>query len=276
MHVHTVAGYQGERLYTTWHPPYASPKGTVIWVHGYAEHSGRYRGIVDYLAQRGWGGVAWDLRGHGRSTGRRGFVTDLEEYLYDLTAIWTHWREKIHFPVVLFGHSLGGLIVLRYSQKYAEVWRPAAILISAPLIQLKMEVPSWKRALGHVAARLFPTLSLPSGLQPGQLTHDEEAALAYAQDPLVFRTATAGWFAAIQRAQVELWRDLPRLTEGNYLFLVPDQDPVCNSDVTQRFFHQLPAASKKLILYSDSYHEPLHETFRSKVYEDILGYLNAL
>lgn len=276
MHVHTVPGYQGERLYTTWYPPVGQPRGTVVWVHGYAEHSGRYEAVVRHLAQQGWGSLTMDLRGHGRSTGRRGFVTDLEEYLYDLTAIWTHWREKVHAPAVLFGHSLGGLIVLRYRQKYGEIWTPAATIISAPLIQLRLEVPGWKKALGNVAARLFPTLSLPSGLDPKQLTHDEEAALAYAQDPLVFRTATAGWFSAVQRAQSELWRDVPRLTEGRYLFLLPEQDPVCDTGAAQRFFHHLPAAEKKLILYPDSYHEPLHETFRERVYHDLSTYLQTI
>lgn len=276
MHVHTVAGYQGERLYTAWYPAERHAQGTVVWVHGYAEHSGRYEAVIKYLAERGWGSLTMDLRGHGRSTGRRGFITDLEEYLYDLTAVWTHWREKITPPAVLFGHSLGGLIVLRYRQKYSDLWSPAATIISAPLIQLKLHVPGWKKTLGRVAARLFPTLSLPSGLEPGDLTHDREEALAYAQDPLVFRTATAGWFAAVQRAQAALWRDLPRLAEGKYLFLLPDQDPICDSDATQRFFHHLPAPDKKIIVYENSYHEPLHETFREKVYHDLIQYLQAL
>ncbi|MCX7764097.1 MAG: lysophospholipase [Bacteroidia bacterium] len=276
VHVHTVAGYQGERLYTRWYPPQASSKGTVVWIHGYAEHSGRYEGIIQYLSERGWGSIAWDLRGHGRSTGRRGFITDVEEYLYDLTAVWTHWREKVGGSAVLFGHSLGGLIALRYRQKYSEIWTPAATLISAPLIQLKMEVPGWKKTLAGVAARFFPTLSLPSGLDPKLLTHDEAAALAYAQDHLVFRIATAGWFSAIQRAQAELWKDLPLLTEGHFLFLLPEEDPICDSQAAQRFFHHLPAENKKLITYPNSYHEPLHETFRAKVYQDIANYLDSI
>ncbi|MCX7980121.1 MAG: lysophospholipase [Bacteroidia bacterium] len=275
-HAHTVAGYQGERLYTAWYPPIASPRGSIVWVHGYAEHSGRYQEVVEFLGQQGWGSLLWDLRGHGRSTGRRGFATDLEEYLYDLTAVWTHWREKLPKPVVLFGHSLGGLIALRYRQKYDEVWSPAATMISAPLLQLRLEVPAWKRAMGQVAARLFPTLSLPSGLEPSQLTHDPAEAQAYATDPLVFRTATAGWFAAVQRAQAEAWKDLPKLTTGRYLFLLPEADPVCDTPTAQRFYAHLPASQRALRLYPEAYHELLHETFRTKVFQDIAEYLSAL
>ncbi|MCS7296962.1 MAG: alpha/beta hydrolase [Bacteroidia bacterium] len=276
MHLHTIAGHHGERLYTAWYPPTGELRGCIVWVHGYAEHSGRYQEVVKYLLERGWGNLLWDLRGHGRSTGRRGFITDIEEYLYDLTAVWTYWRKELNKKVILFGHSLGGLLVLRYRQKYSEIWTPTATIISAPLLQLRMEVPFWKRALAQVAARLFPTLSLPSGIEPQQLTHDEGEALAYAQDTLVFRTATAGWFAAVQRAQTEVWQDLPLLAQGKYLFLLPQQDPICDSEAAQRFFRHLPASEKKLILYPESFHEPLHETFRKKVFQDIAAYLDEL
>nr|BAL57832.1 lysophospholipase [uncultured Bacteroidetes bacterium] len=272
-HAHTVPGHQGERLYTAWYP---GMRGTLFWVHGYAEHSGRYEEVTRFLLEKGWGSLLWDLRGHGRSTGSRGFITDLEEYLYDLTAVWTHWKEKIAHPVVLAGHSLGGLIVLRYLQKYPEIVKLRATIISAPLLQLKLEVPGWKKALGQVAARLFPSLSLPSGLLPEQLTHDPEEARAYAEDPHIFRTATAGWFAAIQRAQIEVWRDLPLLTWGTYLFLLPEADPICDTSTAKKFYDQLPAPEKKLILYPDSYHEPLHETFKASVFQDIAEFLSGL
>jgi lysophospholipase len=149
-------------------------------------------------------------------------------------------------------------------------------MISAPLLQLRLEVPAWKRAMGQVAARLFTTLSLPSGLEPSQLTHDPAEAQAYATDPLVFRTATAGWFAAVQRAQAEAWKDLPKLTTGRYLFLLPEADPVCDTPTAQRFYAHLPASQRALRLYPEAYHELLHETFRTKVFQDIAEYLSAL
>ncbi|MCS7188864.1 MAG: alpha/beta hydrolase [Bacteroidia bacterium] len=275
-YAHTVIGYQGEKLYTAWYPPKSHSKGGIVWVHGYAEHSGRYMEVVAYLIDKGWGSLIWDLRGHGRSTGKRGFVTDIEEYLYDLTAVWTYWREKIAKPVVLFGHSLGGLIVLRYRQKYQEIWEPLATLVSAPLIQLKLKIPPWKQVLGNLAGRFFPTLTLPSGLNPTQLTHDPTEAKAYATDPLVFSTATAGWFAAVQRAQRELWHEVPRFSNGRYLFILPEEDPICDSQAARQLYHHLGTSQKRLICYPESYHEPLHETFREKVFQDIADYLATL
>lgn len=270
----TLATHGGERLFTAYYP--AQGRGTVLWVHGYAEHSGRYQAVLEYLLRHGWSQIVWDLRGHGRSTGRRGYVTDLEEYLLDLTAVWTHYKSKVPAPIVLAGHSLGGLISLRYIQQYGELLKPMAVVISAPLIALKVEVPAWKRAMASVAARFFPTLSLPSGLQPKALTHDPAEARAYAEDPYVFKIATAGWFAAIQRAQIELRRAIDQLAPYRFLFLLPEADPICDSLATKRFFDEMPTSSKKLITYPDSYHEPLHETFREKVYKDLLTYLNSL
>jgi alpha-beta hydrolase superfamily lysophospholipase len=277
VHLETIPGYEGERLYTAYYPaPALSARGTVLWVHGYAEHSGRYLPLIQYLLELGWHSIAWDLRGHGRSTGRRGYVSDLEEYLADLTAVWTHWHPRVPQPIVLFGHSLGGLIVLRYRQKYAALWKPRLTVVSAPLIQLKVKVPAYKRILGELAARFLPTLSLPSGLKPTDLTHDPAEAQAYANDPLVFKIATAGWFAAIQRAQADLWKDLPRLTDEAFLFLIPEKDPVCDSQATHHFFDHLPTPHKHLLAYPESYHEPLHETFREKVFQDIANFLQSL
>jgi len=273
----TIPGYESERLYTAYYPASTSEvRGTILWVHGYAEHSGRYLPIIEYLLERGWHSVAWDLRGHGRSTGRRGYISDIEEYLADLTAVWTHWHERIPEPVVLFGHSLGGLIALRYRQKYSALWKPRLTIISAPLIQLKVKVPRYKRILAQIAAQFFPTLSLPSGLRPTDLTHDPAEARAYATDPLVFKIATAGWFAAIQRAQINLWKDLPRLTDEAFLFLIPEKDPICDSEATLRFYEHLPTPHKHLLTYPESYHEPLHETFRDKVFQDIAHFLQNL
>lgn len=273
----TIPGYEGERLYTAYYPASASEmRGTILWVHGYAEHSGRYLPIIEYLLERGWHSVAWDLRGHGRSTGRRGYISDIEEYLADLTAVWTHWHKRIPEPVVLFGHSLGGLIALRYRQKYSALWKPRLTIISAPLIQLKVKVPRYKRILAQIAAQFFPTLSLPSGLWPTDLTHDPAEAHAYATDPLVFKIATAGWFAAIQRAQIDLWKDLPRLTDEAFLFLIPEKDPICDSQAALRFYEHLPTPHKHLLTYPESYHEPLHETFRDKVFQDIAHFLQNL
>ncbi len=273
----TVPGYEGERLYTAYYPASASEvRGTILWVHGYAEHSGRYLPIIEYLLERGWHSVAWDLRGHGRSTGRRGYISDIEEYLADLTAVWTHWHKRIPEPLVLFGHSLGGLIALRYRQKYSALWKPRLTIISAPLIQLKVKVPRYKRILAQIAAQFFPTLSLPSGLRPTDLTHDPAEAHAYATDPLVFKIATAGWFAAIQRAQIDLWKDLPRLTDEAFLFLIPEKDPICDSEAALRFYEHLPTPHKHLLTYPESYHEPLHETFRDKVFQDIAQFLQNL
>ncbi len=277
LEVETIAGHEGERLYTVYYPaPTADARGTLLWVHGYAEHSGRYVSAIEHFHQAGWHSVVWDLRGHGRSTGRRGYISDLEEYLIDLTAVWTHWRGRVPSPVVLIGHSLGGLIVLRYRQKYASLWKPLATIVSAPLIQLKVEVPAWKRFLAGIAARFLPTMSLPSGLKPEDLTHDRVEAEAYARDPMVFRIATAGWFASTQRAQIALWKEIPLLTEEQLHFILPGADPICDSQAAQRFYDQLPTPKKSLQVYPESYHEPFHETFRSKVFENLTVYLNSL
>src|SRR5258705_13765516 len=77
---------RGETLHAEWFAPTGAPRGVAVMVHGYAEHIGRYREVAHVLAADGWGVLGFDQRGHGRSTGRRGYVEHFTDYLDDLDA----------------------------------------------------------------------------------------------------------------------------------------------------------------------------------------------
>lgn len=268
----TLAGYQGVRLHTTFYP-HSAPRGTIFWIHGYAEHQGRYREVITYLWRAGWQSVSWDLRGHGASGGERGFVSDVEEYLLDFTAVYTRYKE-VATPHILIGHSLGGLVALRYRQKYPMVFSPALTVVSAPLIAFRIAIPRWKTYVANLAARIWPTLAMSSGLQASQLTHDPDEARAYTQDPMVFTTATAGWYYAVRKAQEKLWQ-MQSFTQGPLHGILPLADPVCDSVATQRFWEGL-AVEKTLDTYADMFHEPFHEVGREKVFSDLQARLEKV
>src|SRR6476469_7631182 len=100
------------------HHPRPDARAVVVIVHGYAEHTRRYAGLVAALDAAGCECHLFDLRGHGRSGGVRGYVREFGDYLADLDLFLKHVREirpeSPEVPRVLFGHSLGGLIALDY------------------------------------------------------------------------------------------------------------------------------------------------------------------
>ncbi len=163
-----------------------SPRSAVALVHGIGEHSGRYDHVGRYLAARGHDVLAFDNRGHGQSGGRRGHVDRFEQYLDDIDDVLAERRE-LGLPVVLFGHSLGGLM----ASSYAVSTRPAPDLLVLSSPSLAVVAPRWQRALAPILSRLAPRLFVPSSFDPAILADDAEVQRAYKEDPLRVGGATA-------------------------------------------------------------------------------------
>ena len=174
----------------------------LLVIHGIAEHAGRHAHVASRLASAGVETYAFDLRGFGASAGRRAYVDRWSQYHDDLEDQLVSIRaEAGDLPVVLYGHSMGGLIALGYV--LAEVPRPGPdlLVLSAPAIA---SGGSWRRPLAAVLGRALPRLEIANRLPPGGLSHDGQVEVAYRSDPLnVHRTTT--------RLGMELFREQARV-----------------------------------------------------------------
>lgn len=166
------------RTWTATDDPWAS----VLLVHGIAEHSGRYEHVGRQLAETGLEVIAYDQRGFGGSGGRRAFVDrwsvvhdDLEERLATLRSAGGGR------PVVLFGHSLGGLIALGYVLAEPRRPQPDLIVLSAPA--LESTIPSWKRLMARVLGTVAPTLTIANAFDGAILSRDPTVGERYLADP---------------------------------------------------------------------------------------------
>ncbi len=247
--------------------------GWVGIVPGYGEHSGRYQALADWLSARGWSVAAFDLRGHGKSAGQRGHIRRFTDYLSDVLAFLEELRrEREGLPLALLGHSMGGLVVVRFAELYPD--RVQGVILSAPFFGLVMPVPTYKRALGRLAARLWPALSLPNGIDPTLLSHDPKVVEAYRTDPLVHRVATARWFTEVQAAQAAALEDAARLT-APLLVLLGEADGLASVSATRRFFVACGSEDKALKLYEGFFHEVLNEAAKGRVWQDLLSWLSS-
>lgn len=173
------------QLQRRWAAP--TPKAALLLVHGIGEHSGRYEHVGSAFAAKGIDTVAFDNRGFGQSGGRRAFVESFDDYLDDIEPILVERRE-LGVPVVLMGHSLGGLIV----SSYLVGDRPAPDLAVLSSPALLAEVPAWQRIAAPVIGRVAPTLFIPAKIDGKILSRDVAVQEAYVNDPLVIAGATAG------------------------------------------------------------------------------------
>ncbi len=171
--------------------PAGAPKAAVCLVHGLGEHSGRYAHVAEALNQAGYALLGFDLRGHGRSGGPRGHAPSLEAWLCDIDRLLEEASQRFPgTPRFVYGHSLGGILVL----DYVLLRRPAlaGAIVTSPGLHTAIEQQKVKVALSKVLGRWLPGLTLASGLNPQHLSRDPQVVRAYVDDPLVHDRLTAG------------------------------------------------------------------------------------
>lgn len=185
-----------------WAPAAGTPfRGTVLVVHGLGEHAGRYAPLAAWLAARGHAVRAYDLYGHGRSSGRRGHLARETQHLEHLAEVAAATRAADPAgPLIVLGHSLGGLISA--SAVSRGLLKPDGLVLSSPA--LAVDMAAWQRAAVGWLPRFAPDLTLGNGLQPKYLSHDTAVVAAYESDPLVHDRICArlGAFVATEGARV--------------------------------------------------------------------------
>ncbi len=269
---HFFNASDGIRLfYRRWYQE--DSKGTVLLIHGYAEHSGRYRLLADVLSAAGWSVAAMDYRGHGQSGGRRAHVDDFNQYMEDMRSFVDEVNrdELAKDPMVLLGHSQGGLIAARFGELEPELF--SCIILSSPFLGFAITVPAYKAWMGQVASKLMPTLSMPSGLDPAWLSHDKSMVQEYIDDPLVSNIATARWFTEVQKAQAQTMDDVKKFT-APLLVLQAGQDRLSLKETSEAFCAGVSSKIKRFELFEDMYHEIFNEIDRQVVFDLVVSWLD--
>jgi alpha-beta hydrolase superfamily lysophospholipase len=268
----TVSAADGLRLYIRRHAG-EHARGEVIIVHGFGEHSGRYGALTDHLVRNRYSVTAYDHRGHGLSDGLPGHVDQFDEYEDDLDKVVGSVRARgQNRNLFLIGHSMGGLVSLRYlAEKNSGI---AAGVISAPLIELAVQAPAHKMMIARVGARVAPRMRLGNEIDPAVLSRDPSVGAAYAADPLVNRVVSPRWFTEAKRAMEEVKERASRITVP-LLVLHGTQDKLASVEATRRLFEHLGATDKQLGIYQGYYHELFNEPEKQEIFDRVVQWLDA-
>ncbi len=240
----------------------ADPSYVVLLVHGYGEHTGRYRHVAERLVADGAVVYAPDHVGHGRSEGERVLVTDLERVCDDLRLLEQRARaEQPGLPVVLVGHSMGGLIAARYAQRYQHGL--AAVVLSAPVLG------RWEAVEQLLALEEIPDVPI----DPSTLSRDAGVGEAYEADELV-------WHGPFKRPTLEaLQQAMATVNDGGpvavpILWLHGEDDQLVPIGPSREGFTSLGGARAAHKTYPGARHEILNETNRDEVLDDVLTFLH--
>lgn len=254
--LHTVLpGYDRTPLFLRqWHPPDGPARATVLLVHGYAEHSGRYEPLAGWLSRHDITLVGFDLRGHGRSGGASVFVHSFDEYVADLHCAVRYARRHTAAPLFLMGHSMGGAVVLLYCLDHGA--RPAGLVLSSPL--LRLPAPGPLQHASRMIGRLAPALpTIP--LEREALSRDASVVQAVAADPLYYTgRIKARTGAEMVRASRRLDAQMHRLSLPFFLFHGTG-DRLTDPDGSRDLYSRARSADKTLTLLTGFYHETFND-----------------
>ena len=262
--VTTVAGGLGELALYTWSPA-QSPSFVAVLAHGYAEHAGRYQHVAARLV--GEGGVVYapDHIGHGRSAGERSHVELLEDMVNDLGTIAKQAAgEHAGLPVLVLGHSMGGLIATRYVQR--AVGPVDALVLSDPVIGGNSAM--------FALLEMDPMPEVP--LDPAALSRDPAVGAAYAADPLVYH-------GPIRRESLETFRDEaktvadgPGLGDLPTLWLHGENDPLAPYAETKAAIDRIGGPALRQKVYPGAMHEIFNETNQDEVLDDVVAFVREV
>jgi acylglycerol lipase len=242
------------------------PWATMLLVHGLAEHSGRYEHVGAQLAEAGIDTFACDQRGFGASGGPRASIDRWSQYHDDLEERLVALRSIAPGrPVVLFGHSLGGLISLGYVLDGRA--RPDLLVLSAPAIGAK--VPLWQRLLVGSLRRVAPGMLLANRLDTNDLSSDPEVRERYVSDPLNQHKSTVRFAHAAFDEQRRVAAAVDRLSLPT-LVVHGELDRLVPTD-SSALLEGRPGVTRRV--YPETRHELHNEPVGPREVDDIVGWV---
>jgi len=258
--------------YQCWLPD-GSPKAVLLVAHGLAEHSGRYKNLVNYFVPKGYAVYALDYRGHGRSEGMRSYVDRFSDYLTDLKTFFDMVRkEQPNAKIFLVGHSLGATIAIPYAverqQELAGMITSGASLVASPTVSPALI------AIAGVISAVLPKMGVTI-LDASTISRDQAVVDAYVNDPLVFR----GKIPARTGAElVKMWKTLPEQMPKiklPVLIMHGSADQLSDPAGSKLLYERAGSKDKTLKLYDGFYHEIYNEPEHKQVMADVEAWLAA-
>ena len=248
-----------------------NPKAVVCLVHGLGEHCRRYDHLAEYFNQRKYAVTAYDRRGHGLSEGKRGHSPNLDAFLDEISELLNQAKKKYpKIPVFLYGHSMGGNLVLNYVLRK----KPNIIgtITTGAWIKVAIKTPKILLALSKVIRFIYPAMTFSNKLDGSLISSIDEEARKYEQDPLVHANITAS-------TAVEMLAAAKTLDEYNGPFPTPllmmhgASDPVIDPISSSKFVKQVSGDIEHQEFRG--LHEIHYEAVRSQVFDRTIEWMDA-
>lgn len=260
----------GLEMYSRGWAPQGVPQAAIMLVHGHGEHVARYDHVAAALGEKGYAMLGFDFRGHGKSGGPRGHTPSYDALMDDIASF--SQQADLRYPGLprfLYGHSLGGNLVLNYALRRKPDLR--GIIATGPWLKLAFDPPASQVTLGRLMNGIAPGFIQHSKLNTQGLSHDQAVVAAYENDPLVHDKISARLFVTIYESG--LWA-LEHAAEFPLPLLLMHgaADPITSAKASQEFAQK--AGNKvSLKIWDGMYHEIHNELEKAEVFRTMLIWL---
>ena len=248
------------------------PRAMIILVHGFGEHAGRYKQWATRFNEEGISVRLFDLPGHGLSEGKHGFMSSMQLIYDTIEVIRAEIKQELPgTPVIVYGHSLGGLIVLNYLiNKKPDV---TGAIATAPWIRLSYEPPKIKQVLARVFCKVLPGLTQNTKLIIEHMSRDREEVASYRSDPRNHGLMSAGlWGAIIDATEVALQR--AHEISVPLLLVHGRDDMIISPSSSVDIATAAPGATLKL--WDGGYHELHNDLIKDEHFAFIIEWVDTL
>lgn len=252
-----------------WQPEHV--KTVLILVHGMGEHSGRYKtSVVPKLIENNIAVIAFDQFGHGLSEGKRGHCPNYESLL-NLIEFAIKKGETIfkELPIFLYGHSLGGNLVINYALKRKHNLK--GIIATSPFLRLAFQPPKWKMIIGKMLLKIIPSLTLSSELEVAAISRDIKEVEKYTEDKLVHDKVSPMYTFPVIKAGEWAIKNANKL-KTPMLVLHGSGDRIIDYKASKEFCENTNKA--KLHLFENGYHELHHDICKKDFIEVVIDWLD--
>ncbi|MBD3405735.1 MAG: alpha/beta fold hydrolase [Candidatus Lokiarchaeota archaeon] len=261
-----------EMFLRIWKSKTEQEKAIVIGIHGLGSHSGLLSFLGETFSKQGYTFYAPDMRAFGHYDGTKGHIESFDEYTEDIHAL-VHQIKSVNpsKKVFLFGHSMGGLHVIRYAAVYQD--EVDGLITPCPAVSERLKIGSVTKAIARILAKANSMRYFDNGLVLDYLSRNEEFVERNRNDPLRFDKATPRFAIEGLKAREQASALGDKITlpifvpqSGDDKILIPEEN--------KEFFDSIASEDKTWKLYPDLYHEPWEEEGGDKMLEDILEWLD--
>lgn len=246
-------------------------KAVVVLVHGMGEHSSRYHAVAKKLTDNDFSVVAFDHFGHGKTTGKRGHNPGFEAVLDSVSKVIAKAKKMFpNKPVFLYGHSMGGNVVVNYTLRIQHDLK--GTIATSPFLKLAFKPPAIKLFVGKMLQNVAPSLTMANELDVEAISRDKAEVRKYINDPLIHAKISPNF--SITFIETGQWAiENASKLQTPMLLLHGTEDSIIDYRGTQSFAKSTEHATLKL--YEGGYHELHNDLCKEEMIQDVLNWLNA-